>query len=71
MTNTGTGQQGISRLPKRYNHAAFRDWLLQNFRDIPEWRRIQIQNEAEAACKAWFLRGGGDGEEFEILFNAK
>lgn len=69
MTNTGTGVQGITRLPKRYNHTAFRDWLLQNFRDIADWRRSIMQNEYEAACRHWFIQGGGDPAEFERLFN--
>lgn len=71
MTNTGTGKEGNARQPKRYTLVSLRDWLLQNFRDLAEWRRGQIQEETKAACKAWFVRGGGDGEEFEKLFNGE
>lgn len=71
MTNTGTGKQGIATLPKRHDHAGLRDYLAHNFRDLPFHRRDTILNRAEAACKYWFLQGGGDGEEFEKLFNGE
>lgn len=69
MTNTGTGIEGIAVTPKRQDHAGVRDWLRHYFSDLPFYRRDTILNRTEAACRHWFIQGGGDPAEFERLFN--
>ena len=33
--------------------------------------RQKLQNQFEAACRFWFLQGGGNEAEFDNLFNEK
>lgn len=71
MTNTGTGKQGIATAPKRHDHAGLRGWLKQNTGMYSLTTQMILLNRMEQAAKHWFLRGGGDPEEFERLFNGE
>lgn len=69
MTNTGFGKTGFDRQPRKHDHAALRRFVLQDLPGESYSIKMLIMNRIEQAAKYWFIQGGGDGDEFESLFN--
>lgn len=71
MTNTGTGITGNPGRPQKHDEASINNWLEQNFRDLPGWRRDMILNRLRRACRYWVSCAGGRTEDFEQQFDRK
>lgn len=44
---------------------------IQQAHGMADTTRQLLQSQFEAACRFWFLQGGGNDLEFESLFNEK
>ena len=55
----------------RANNIQVRMRKIQQARGMADTTRQLLQSQFEAACRFWFLQGGGNEAEFESLFNEK
>lgn len=53
------------------NNIQIRMRKIQQAHGMADTTRQLLQSQFEAACRFWFLHGGGDELEFESLFNEK